>query len=114
MGSAPNQHISAAEISILTPVKKDAETEALKIRIREKLAQMESQMELNVLSGNADSGKSIFQSKNLIRLRQRQKQKLAQESTTKRRNLGCFSNSLEQFQKWNFRMNWEQEFMCRI
>ena len=29
-GSAPNQHISAAEISILTPVKKDAETEAFK------------------------------------------------------------------------------------
>ena len=94
-GSAPNQHISAAEISILTPVKKDAETEALKIRIREKLAQMESQMELNVLSGNADSGK-VYSRAKFDPIKAEAEAKLAQESTTKE-ELEAVFQQLEQF-----------------
>lgn len=90
-GSAPNQHISAAEISILTPVKKDAETEALKIRIREKLAQME----LNVLSGNADSGK-VYSRAKFDPIKAEAEAKLAQESTTKE-ELEAVFQQLEQF-----------------
>lgn len=83
----------------MTPVKKDAETEALKIRIREKLAQMESQMELNVLSGNADSGK-VYSRAKFDPIKAEAEAKLAQESTTKE-ELEAVSNSWNS-SKWNF------------
>ena len=79
----------------MTPVKKDAETEALKIRIREKLAQMESQMELNVLSGNADSGK-VYSRAKFDPIKAEAEAKLAQESTTKE-ELEAVFQQLEQF-----------------
>ncbi len=94
-GGTPNQHISAAEISILTPVKKDAEVEVLKSRIREKLTQMESQMNLNVLNGNDNSGK-VYSRVKFDPVKADAETKLNQESITKE-ELTSILQQLEQF-----------------
>lgn len=96
-GSAPNQHISAAEISVLTPAKKDVdvEVEALKNRIREKLTQIEVQMELNVLDGKTDSGK-VYSRAEFDPIKADAEAKLDQESPTKE-ELESVYQQLEQF-----------------
>ena len=65
-----------------------------------------------MLSGNADSGK-VYSEQNLIRLKAEAEAKVSAGKDNKRKNLRLFSNSWNS-SKWNFRMNWEQEFMCRI